>query len=164
MKTYTVTDGDADTTINSDRLRRNAEDDRDKMKKERDDALEREAKLRDKLEEVTRTAAIAIIISVVVISVGAVLLWLSLKEPGPPHPPPLPPRCEQTLPPHPPGPTSCPKPNPPARPHTPSRGHMQRCGAPDCCWEYPSCRNHDRSTYDGGECWRDRSIQGACFD
>jgi hypothetical protein len=164
MKTYTVTNGDADTVIDSDRLRRAAEAARNQMEIERNAALQREATALAQLDEMRRIAAIAIIISVVAISVGAVLLWLSLKEPGAPPPQPLPLRCEEPPAPPPPGPTSCPKPAPPPRPHTPSRDHMQRCGAPDCCREYPSCRIHDPSKYDGDECWRDRSIQGACFD
>jgi hypothetical protein len=162
MKRVEATDGDADTLIHSDRLRRNAEDDRDKMRKERDEALQREAKVRNELERMERIAGIAIITLVLAISVCGVLLWLSLRDFGPPLP--LSPRCEQPQPPPPPGPASCPKPAPPPRPHTPFRDDMQRCGAPDCCWEYPSCGIHDRSKHDGGECWRDRSAQGPCFD
>jgi len=164
MKTYTVTNGDADTVIDSDRLRRAAEAARDQMERERNAALQREATALAQLEEMRRIAAIAIIISVLVISVGIVLLWLNLRDSGPPPPPPPLPRCEQPPAPPPPGPTSCPKPGPPPRPRMPSRDHMQRCGAPDCCWEYPSCGIHNLPKYDGGECWRDRSTQGPCFD
>lgn len=167
MKRVEATDGDADTLIHSDRLRQNAEDDRDKMEQERDAALRREATALAERDIMRRIAAIAIMISILVISVGGVLLWFDFKKQSGPTPPP--PRCEQCLPrPPPPGPASSPQPSPtqsPApRPRTPSRVHMQRCGAPDCCWEYPSCLIHNRPAYDGGECWRDRSTQGPCFD
>lgn len=160
MKTYTVTNGDADTVINSERLLRNAEAARDQMQIERNAALQREATALAERDEMQRIAAIAIIISVLVISVGGVLLWLNFKKASGPTPPP--PTCESPAPP--PGPTSCPKPAPPPRPHMPSRDHMQRCGVPDCCWEYPWCRIHNRPNHDGGECWRDRGAQGPCFD
>ncbi len=82
MKTYTVTNGDADTVIDSDRLRRAAEAARDQMERERNAALQREATALAQLEEMRRIAAIAIIISVLVISVGIVLLWLNLSTPA----------------------------------------------------------------------------------
>jgi hypothetical protein len=148
MKTYTVTNGDADTVINSERLLRNAEAARNQMEIERNDALQREATALAERDEMRRIAAIAIIILVLVISAGGVLLWLNLRGSEPPPPPPPPPRCEQPPPPLAPGPTTCPKPGPPPRLRTPSRDHMQRCGAPDCCWEYPWCRIHNRSKYD----------------
>jgi len=92
MKTYTVTNGDADTVINSERLLRNAEAARDQMQIERNAALQREATALAERDEMQRIAAIAIIISVLVISVGGVLLWLNFKKASGPTPPP--PTCE----------------------------------------------------------------------
>ena len=148
MKTFTISDPDVDLIINSDRLRQTADAEKEQMRKERDAA-------RAKLKQMQQVAGIATLTLVLVILGG--IAWLWFRPPAaceqPPSPPPPLPEC-----------TSCRKPVPPPRPGTPSRGYIQKCGASDGCWEYPSCRIHNRSKYEDGECWRDRSTQGGCFD
>src|SRR5579871_1493889 len=159
MKSFTATGADADTTIESVRLRLEADAAKTKMQRERDEALQREAAIRTELERMQKiaTGAIAILILIVTV-IGLAVLNDATSPPSPSRPPSESPPAQPSPPSNPPQITK-----PPRRPDVPSRRCTRGCGPPDCC-EYPSWRFHTRPKYQDFECWRDRSIQGPCFD
>jgi hypothetical protein len=153
---------DVDSIIDSERKRQSAEADLRRMTTERDAAIQSAANLRAELENVYKKGGMALVILLVVVSIIGLLFWLSSKEPGTASPSP-PPQSGQ--------PPSAPRPEtkpaetptqPPAR-NAPSRHCMRGCGPSDY-WEYRSSRFHSGPRYRHFECWRDRSIQGPCFD
>jgi hypothetical protein len=145
----------AELVIDSERRRLKTEADKKQVEGERDAALRSVVQLRAALKQMQMIAAIALFILMLVISIIAVWFWLNANK-------------QST------GPVS----QPSATPHSPECNPLETARLPPpvlsqrctrgCCapdyWEHRAWRFHSGRGYGHFECWRDRGIQGFCFD